>query len=511
MYHVPIRTVIFLYWTINSLGTNCKSSAFLLTKERLDTHAMYPNEYSGAFCAADSHQSSSFYVTIIRQCGRELVQLLQAQFPWRPSDGDTGTVMDPKDSLDNLCKVYDRTTKCIDMRLGYLEDGCKIYAFSGNYFEVRITLSLLCSQTDRAQLVRSLECLSVKGVLNSLGLRAWKKCGLEILTNQTDAMKNALFIISNFTYVTQISELLQKVQKSLYCVPDDHLHCFLSDVLELCGNDAMSLVQDYFAHLQDFITNVWFPSNIDKGNICRHQQWITSNSTNSGKQKHNRKYYNDTALQTHHGRQLLIGFKKSWMSKGVCYNRTADMGYRITVHALFVKDEPVRFNLFHFAHGLTIFRPYSVSCHTGDFTQIKKQWGLWRNVCPTVRSYLYPLTVLIEGCRLYDLFDSQFAHCQWEDMLIGIYARAAAITKSPNTGHWVPGGSNYLLLDGMYEYYGVKQWADYTRRPLDLIRQSLDEITFKCGQGMTSALKEFYDKLEYYMFDSILQRKSLNS
>ncbi len=497
MFRATTRAFVCLHWVINPLLANSYgiplADRSLSTEAKVDICALRTSKPERQGCC----------LGVARQCGRELLSLLQAQFPWRPN-GDPKSIMDPKDSLDHLCGVYDCAIKCIEAAVSNIQDECVMYAFSGNFFEVYITMSFLCRKPDRLALMRSLQCLSGKGALNSLGLRAWKTCGIEILANQTKAMKSALFFVSNLQILRLPSELLQKIQKSLFCVPKGYLHCFLSNLRGLCGVKAESLVKDYFTHLQQYIADVWLPNYISKENICRNdvrQQTPFANGKPRDK----------TALETRHGRELLNIFHNQTLVNGLCHNKTIDVGYRVMVHSLFVEDEPVRFNLFHFAHGLTIFRPLSVPCHTGDFTKITRYWELWRNVCPSVRSYVYPVTVLIEGCRLYALFGSQYGHCQWEDILMTIYARAAAITKSPNTGHWLPGGSNYLLLDGMYEYYSVQQWADYTRRPLALIRQSLDEITFKCGKGMTSTLMAFYKKLEYYMFDSILQRKSLNS
>ncbi len=500
----------------------CVPSLIYLTNFRMASSKSVGSNASFAInrlrvrCGNNGQMKQGEYDHAIGQCGRELIQLLQAQFPWRPtSSAHSDRTMDPLDPLDNFGDAYTKTMHCAFLRIGDVQEGCLMYAFSGNYLEVHITMNILCKAVDRLKLMRSLQGLSATSVLKSLGFRAWKRCGADLLTNQTVAMRNALFVISDIKNTIPLSELLQKIQKSLYCVPDDHLHCFLSDIGDLCGGDAMSLFNDYIMRMQNFITDVWLSGSINKDTICRgrKRQYIRTSVAGIGSIKRNSATIEKvTALETFHGQQLWGLLKNLTAGKGICHPRTADIAYRVLLHSLFVQDEPVRFNLFHFAHGLTTFRPYSVPCHMGDFAKTESLWHLLRNVCPSpTRSYHYPLTVLIEGYRLYDLFDSQFAHCQWEDMLIGIYARAAAITKSPNTGHWVPGGSNYLLLDGMYEYYGVKQWADYTRRPLDLIRQSLDEITFKCGQGMTSALKEFYNKLEYYMFDSILQQKSLNS
>ena len=496
-----------MFWIISPLWVN--SSTLPLTKSSFTSKR-------NAYACAPGMSEFQCCLSCTHRCGRELLGLLQQQFPWRPVGGDTRRMMDPNDSLDNLCAVYERAIACIKWGVAIfdipLRDACVLYSFSGNYFEIDITMSFLCKEPDRMALMRSLRCLAGKGALNSMGLRAWKTCGTEPLTNQTNAMKNALFLISNITRQVMPNELIQKVQKSLFCLPDGYMHCFLSDPTELCGNEAAVLVKDYFTHLQRYITEEWLPSGISKEAVCRNDaRQKATKLPGDDKAKHTQGYPVVTALQTYHGQGLLKSFHNSIRAHRLCKKLTIDLGYRVLVHSLFVKDEPVRFNLFHFTYGLTIFRPFSMPCHTGDFAQITQDWKLWRNVCPAVRSQIYPITVLIEGCRLYDLFDSQFGHCQWEDMLMTIYARAAAITKSPNTGHWLPGGSNYLLLDGMYEYYGVQQWADYTRRPLALIRQSLDEITVKCGAGMTSALMKFYNKVEYYMFDSILHRKSLNS
>ena len=431
--------------------------------------------------------------------------------------------MDPLDSLEYICKVYRRTLTCIRLLLGDIEEGCLQYGFAGNYFDVHTTMRFLCSNTDRLALLKSLKCLQNTRILNSLQLQAWRRCGKQLLSQQSNAMENVLFTISDMQHVSPISELIQKVQKSLYCVPDSQLHCFLSGVSEQCGENTMALVLNYFKQYQRDLDRVWLLQNITREKICGNS--FGRNITMAGSQDNVTKHGGctrstlnvtsqvgcETALQTYHGRGLLSIYLNLIAEKGLCYSYTVDVGYRVLIHSLFLKQATVRFNLFHLAHGLTIFRPYSVPCHTGDFTVIERKWSLWRHICPSVRSQVYPLTVLLDGCRLYELFDEQFHYCAWEDILIRIYAKAATISKSSNTGHWLPGGSNYLLLDGMYEYYSVQQWDGYARRTLSVIRDNLDEITMKCGANMTSALNAFYNKLEHSMRDSIKHRKSLNS
>ncbi len=464
------------------------------------------------------------YDLAIRQCGKELLELLQAQFPWMPVTNSTASdyyrTMDPTDQLRHICTVFRYTMNCIRARLGGVEEGCLQYGFSGKSLEVTTTLSFLCDRQDRLATMRSIKCLWDTRILSNLQFRSWKKCGKEIFSQQSNAMKNALFLVSDRTYLSPLSELLQKIQKSLYCVSNNSIHCFLSGIVDPCGDHAKALIRDYFARFQKDLMNVWQLQNVTKDMLCA-ESMLTREYNYSIRQKntdlallHPYRYHRRgerTGLQTNHGRMYLSIFHNLLSRKGLCSVETVDIGYRILVYSLFVNDVPIRFNLFHMAHGLTICRPYNVPCYTGDFTVIEKKWTIWRNICPAVRSQVYPLTVLLDGCRLYELFDSQFHSCGWEDILIRIYATAAAISRSPNTGHWLPGGSNYLLLDGMYEYYSIEQWAGYTRRALWVIRNSLDEVTLKCGANMTSALIDFYYKLEYSLFDSIIHRKSLNS
>ena len=465
------------------------------------------------------------YDPVVRECGKGLIDLLQAQFPWIPMGNSTSSnhhrTLDPTDPLDHVCTAFRYTMKCIRARLGGVEEGCLQYGFSGNYLEVTTTMSFLCDGRDRLAVMRSMKCLWDTRILTNVQFRSWKRCGKSILSQQSNAMKNILFFVSGLTK-SPLGELVQKLQKSLYCVSNDSVNCFLTDVQDRCGDHAADMVGDYFVRFQTDLMKVWQLENVTPDIVCGERTFQSEYNNNvlekdkRAEVLHVHPYRHQhrgeiTGLETNHGRNLLLKFNDMLSKKGLCNIETVDLGFRVLLFSLFVSDVPVRFNLFHLAHGVTIFRPYSVPCHTGDHRAIAKRWTMWRNICPSVRSQVYPLTVLLDGCRLYDLFDSQFHYCEWEDILIGIYARAAAISRSSNTGHWLPGGSNYLLLDGMYEYYSVEQWAGYTRRALWVIRNSLDEVTLKCGGKMTSTLIDFYNKLEYSLFDSIIHRQSLNS
>ncbi len=258
------------------------------------------------YCHQDPH-TQRWYWKVADNCSAQLIYLLKGEYPWLPNQACTKTITDPIDSIINLCSIYRRSRECIHERLGDINDMCLVYGFSGNYLDVQWTLGLLCEHTRNETLLQSLQCLHDTRILNTLQFRAWSKCGRGMFSQQSDALKNADFVLFDMQ-LNVPSEILQEVQKSLFCVPEHSIPCYLSSVVKLCGRNAMTLVEMYFTKLHNDLENILKSA---KSCICCSDNYVKTGE--AGQMKKDIVRYgraldvgtnNDTLLETGHGKGI---------------------------------------------------------------------------------------------------------------------------------------------------------------------------------------------------------------
>lgn len=477
-----------------------------------------------------------YYSDIIKACSGDMISLLKGPYPWEPTPTkvlDNWTqptkregeqLRDPTDLLNHMCNaVYQRFCTCVSDKVGSgVPEECLVYGFSLNYFDVKRTFDFICQQKRDSGLLHSLRCLHSTRVLQSLQLEATPRFGIDLLQEQSNAMKNILFFASDMSVINeQKSAMLQRIQKGYICMADDVVDELLLPVLRKCGRRAMLFTQEYFAYYKEEFTNLWMPSNVTLRELCQAGAGIRDARSAGKPQKMPGTAsalafkdwttlidVGDTSINTDFGRYILSVF---YGNKGARHRTEVDFAFRLLLHLQFVRTEPVRFNLFHFVHGLGVFHPYSVPCENMDPEVVRSNWTLYQLISPKARGVRYQLHVLLGGCELYEHMTEHYDHCEWEEILLKIYRQVALSSDVPATDYWLPGGAERLLLDGLYEYYDVDHWLTLVRKTLVALQMCLGEITEKCGQALTNKLTHFYETLDYTVKDSIVFTKDFNT
>ncbi len=477
------------------------------------------------------------FSNIIESCSSNssMLALVTKPYPWADRSANdqktTATLVktdldrfrDPLDALNHVCTIYGRFSACVSEKIDPgVPERCLVHGFSLNYFDVKRAFDFICQQKRDTNLLRSLGCLHDTGVLHSLQLQAMPRFGIDFLQEQSNLMKNILFFVSDMPIISDIrSAMIQRIQKGFLCMPENQTATLLSPIGEKCGERTLRLIQRYLMYYKLKLVNLWVPSNITLWQICgsagtkksriesRDQRKFSTNlDVKSFKSWTMLKDINDTSLNTGFGRYIIRTFGKA--SLLICSKTAVEFAYRIMLHLQYTRRQPVRFNLFHFVHGLMVFHPYSVPCENMDVEVVHRNWTLYQNMCPSVRGVQYRLQVLLGGCELYAYMRDNYGHCQWEEILLKIYKTVALSSKVPATDYWLPGAAERLILDGLYEYYDMNQWL-YITKTLDILHGSLDEISTRCGHGLTKKLQRFYQVLKYTVLDSIAFRKYFNS
>ncbi len=463
----------------------------------------------------------------------DLIRRINAGFPWSPETLDRhsdypgaihhlggisktrlgrmdrkGSLLDPMDNLDGICKDFDKASSC----LGEYQTPEFCLRLGSMVFQPFInfkTFKFICrNQTRDANLLRSLQCLHDTRLPSMLYYHIATECrqGMDILDQQMLARKKTQLYILN-------SRIPLNSMFKLYCLPERVLSkCVHEFVENHCGKMAADLLVNYINYIQEE-EKTTFKLLGQATDLCNRnmsqERHSLSNFNKSYKTKvfqyrsetmlrESRraaffavlsKNYSDTELDTVTGRRAMS------VLMGISGPEICSITYLSAAYALCVWQghdirEIPKFHILQYAHTLQPFYYQGSHCwRIGQFTQC---WNSLQNICgsgPT-RYFAQHATLMIDGCRLQDKMDD--ISCHWQDFLLPAYIKASRVTRWPTLAL-----SDPMSLDGI-PANPLNCLPDF-----ETLWQAVDKLTVRCGTEAGTYLRRILDKIRYSQYDAL--------
>ena len=462
----------------------------------------------------------------------DLLRRISIGFPWSPTalnrhsgypgsvhhleekihlgrDGGNGSVLDPMDNLDGICKNFDKASNCLGE---YQTQEFCLWLDSTVFpsFTTVKTFKFIChNQTRDDNLLRSLRCLHDTRLPSMLYYHIATQCrqGMDILDQQMIARKKCELYTLNMRI--KIGGGVEK----LYCLPERVLSkCVHKFAEEHCGRMAANLLVSYVNYIQEeqnrALKSLGQATDLCNRNLSqeRHSESHLAKMSNAKVLQYRLQTmgrgsrlsaffvtltsnYSDTELDTVTGRHGISVLMERSGSE-ICNNiNCITVAYYLCVLQARDTREIPKFNILQYSHLLQRFYYHGSHCwRIGQFTQC---WNALQSLCGSrTRYFAQHATLMIDGCRLQEKMDD--ISCHWQDFMFPAYIKASQVTQWP-----LHGLSDPMFLDGI-PVNSLKALPDF-----EILWQAVDNISVRCGTEAGTYLRRILDKIRYSQYDAL--------